>query len=317
MPDATPVTTPAPNTLSTTTAPNTPAPLALTLTDDQRVDVHTEADRLAKAEAFIANMRANSFPTDMPIDNVHKLLRSALQAAGVEVWTIHTFTQDVVVYERWDSTKIFQRTFSIAADGVSVTLGKDEVEVNIMTKIVAKPDVVVNQNAKDSIMDPTKEIKTSAELAVQGSPPAETSAKQAAEGAPTQSTEPKAQAGQIQATPITPTAPAKPLSVNEYIAQAPEEMRDMLSAGMRMHEQKKSSLVSLLVANENCDYGEAELKTMKLGDLEKLAKLAQISTNYSGQAPAIQPKSEPKAEEAFTPMSVEAFPRKKPGDKAA
>ena len=59
----------------------------------------------------------------------------------------------------------------------------------------------------------------------------------------------------------------------------------MLEDGMRTQEQRRTELITQLKASNRCDYTDDELKTMRIKDLERLAKLAAVPS-YAGQAPA-------------------------------
>lgn len=76
----------------------------------------------------------------------------------------------------------------------------------------------------------------------------------------------------------------KPLTVDEYIAKAPAEIREVLGNGLRMHRERKSSLVAKIVANERNKFSKEQLAAMSVEDLENIANFAQEVSNadYSG-----------------------------------
>lgn len=77
----------------------------------------------------------------------------------------------------------------------------------------------------------------------------------------------------------------EPISVDEFIQKAPPAMQDFLTDSVRMHEEKKMSLIKTLTANPLCVFTESELSDMVLQNLEKLQTLAD-KPDYSGQAGA-------------------------------
>lgn len=94
---------------------------------------------------------------------------------------------------------------------------------------------------------------------------------------------------------VMPSEPKK-LSMNEYIEQAPPELRGMLRHGVATYNEKQATLIAEIVANENNDFTEEYLKTKDVKELEAIAKLARNSrkadddgdhrfVDFSGQAP--------------------------------
>lgn len=71
-------------------------------------------------------------------------------------------------------------------------------------------------------------------------------------------------------------------TAEEFIADAPAEMQEVLSDGLRMQREEKTKLVTELVANKRCTFDEDELKDMKIAQLKKLAQLGN-TPSYEGQ----------------------------------
>jgi hypothetical protein len=106
--------------------------------------------------------------------------------------------------------------------------------------------------------------------------------------------------------PSAPSAP-KVLTVAEYIAQAPAEVREVLQESLRLHAEKKASLISNLKATERCDYAEDELRAMSVRDLERLVKLASVPVTY---APPSAPRTNT-ADDRWAPPPLQVFEVKK------
>ena len=68
--------------------------------------------------------------------------------------------------------------------------------------------------------------------------------------------------------------PPKPMTVNEYIANAPPEVRDMLTNVMSTHQKMRGELIQALAANESCSFTKEQLEGMDLNMLQALSKLA-------------------------------------------
>ena len=72
----------------------------------------------------------------------------------------------------------------------------------------------------------------------------------------------------------TNNADKTPVSADEYVANAPEEIREMLSDGLQAHTAERNRLTGVITANESNQFEEAELKDMSLNHLRKLASVA-------------------------------------------
>lgn len=81
------------------------------------------------------------------------------------------------------------------------------------------------------------------------------------------------------------------MTVEEYIAAAPEGIRDMLTNGMTSHAADKKRLINTITANDANLFTEKMLEAKDLAELQILAKLARNAqqddddhpANYSGQ----------------------------------
>lgn len=63
------------------------------------------------------------------------------------------------------------------------------------------------------------------------------------------------------------------LSMEEYINQAPPDMREGLRAVAAETKTRKTAAIKMLTESGRCDYTEAELQVMEVGAVEKMAKL--------------------------------------------
>ena len=122
--------------------------------------------------------------------------------------------------------------------------------------------------------------------------------------------EPVADAGGTPAG--EPVADVVPITLEKYIEDAPAEVGAVLSEGIRLQEEKRSTLIASVIANEKNVFTEDELKTMATPALEGMAKLAG-NEDYSGRgAPHTQaadpnaPPPMPKVFDIPTPNSAAA-----------
>ena len=75
----------------------------------------------------------------------------------------------------------------------------------------------------------------------------------------------------------------KPKTVQEYVKNAPDEVRDLITNGVRMHNERKSQLVKTLVSNKRNKFSQERLNSMPIDELESLIALAQVDVDFSGQ----------------------------------
>ena len=71
-----------------------------------------------------------------------------------------------------------------------------------------------------------------------------------------------------------------PQTVQEYIASAPEGMREVLNSGIRANESRRAELTSQIKANSKNKFEDSILATFDLATLENLAALA-VTDDYS------------------------------------
>lgn len=76
----------------------------------------------------------------------------------------------------------------------------------------------------------------------------------------------------------------KPQTTEDFIANAPEGMRETLSRAYQRDQSIKQEIIDELKTNKNNEFTEDRLKDMSLEELEKLAKLAKVEVDYSGRS---------------------------------
>lgn len=99
----------------------------------------------------------------------------------------------------------------------------------------------------------------------------------------------------------------QPVTVEQYIAQAPAGIRDMLNTGLMVHNAKKAEMVAKIKANKGNRFTDAQLEAKELGELQAILDLvaaaAPVQNKVPG-APAFLGLGEP----APTDNKVEALP---------
>lgn len=75
------------------------------------------------------------------------------------------------------------------------------------------------------------------------------------------------------------------VTVEQFIANAPEDIGSLLQEGLDLRNQRKTALVEGLVANEGCSFTKEELEKHDVPTLEKLVQLAKAGQpkNFAGR----------------------------------
>ena len=219
---------------------------------------------------------ANAIPEGLLDSDVRKLLNQALRMSFTpnRYAYIVGFTASVIVYEIWDNITdmyaTYQRTYSIS-ETREVTLGDEISQVNILMEIVPV-------NNTQSRLNTTKEPSTMAN----GTPITENHAI-VTDNAGTAEKEKNKEMKPNASTPSTPSTPVAPRTLEQYLADLPEEMAEVTRAGLRLHEDKKQGLITAIKACGRNKFSDAYLNNLKLEDLQAMSELANIPS-YEGTA---------------------------------
>jgi len=86
----------------------------------------------------------------------------------------------------------------------------------------------------------------------------------------------------------------KKMSANQWMAQAPPELRRLVANAQKVEAEQREQLISTIVANENCPLSAEELGSRSLEDLKAFAAMATVNSssgNYdfmgAGGAPVV------------------------------
>lgn len=230
---------------------------------------------------------ANTIAGAILFGDAATLVSSALKASGSYVYLIG-ITTDKVIYEQYNNFTgyydKFQRSYEVNADG-QVTLGDDVQQVNILTRVV-----VANSES-----DGTEATGDKERSMTDNANPGGTPAPQAnTEGGNKPRTETITNEhgtlevnfdaeGKATGFKLSPKANAKPQTVEEFIAQAPAEMQEVMKSSLKLHSDKKLATIKALKDSGRCKFSDEKLNAMSLSDLEDLAELANVPS-YAGVA---------------------------------
>jgi hypothetical protein len=86
---------------------------------------------------------------------------------------------------------------------------------------------------------------------------------------------------------------SSPLTVQDYVAQAPAPMRELLLNSLSIYEEEKSRMMNVILSAKANRFAKEELASKPLRELQAIAALceapAKLAPNYTGQAPAPVP----------------------------
>ena len=275
--------------------------------------------RLLEKFGTVLNIKDNS--DGLSDRDLRTALSSALSAEFPDEyhWVMAVF-ESSFVYETGFSDELFERSFSVDEGGV-VHLASDSQAVRPETKFVP---LVVTTNASDDDT-PTEEtqendmsIKTlvaslianeatqytkddndwllslNEEQLTKMSPP---------EPAVDEEVDPSiaiAAAAEQEVLDAAAAAAAKPVTAEDFIANAPPEIAEVLKNGLAIQAGRKSGYVKALLANGRNRFSEPELTLKSLEELENLAALANVVT-FEGAGTVLTEGLRYNADPGFTP----------------
>lgn len=73
-----------------------------------------------------------------------------------------------------------------------------------------------------------------------------------------------------------PDTKDKPPTAEEYIANAPGEIQDVLRTSLNMHKEKKAALVQQIMANAQNRFPQEQLESKEVGELENISALIPL-----------------------------------------
>lgn len=95
--------------------------------------------------------------------------------------------------------------------------------------------------------------------------------------------------------PVTEPEPLKaPETIEELLANAPEDMRMRITDALKMADEAKTELVGAILASAKDVWTEADLKGKPVSELKRLAATANVKVNFSGRAPGVNDPPEDK-----------------------
>jgi len=239
--------------------------------------------------------------------------RTAIQGALSDLedffWVMAVFEagdgKGFVVYEEFDSGKLFERTFEIASDG-QVTIGADKTEVRPVTQFVPvtsgdpgnQPSAEQRNNSQETTTMDKEKFVTDL-IANEGTQFTDddkdwlmaleeaqlTKLSPEDEADDTETPAGGAAAADADDDEVLPVAASANMSTEDYIANAPPEIQAVLNASVKTHQARKVALVDTLVGNTRCRFTKEQLNAKDVDELEQMAVLAGVESDFTGAAP--------------------------------
>jgi hypothetical protein len=80
----------------------------------------------------------------------------------------------------------------------------------------------------------------------------------------------------------------KPQTADEFIANAPKEIKEVLGTGLTLHRTQRDEVIKQLTANVRNSFTEDELKSKTLDELKKLAELANVPIDFTANGAPVK-----------------------------
>jgi len=249
-------------------------------------------------------------------DDIRIAITAAMREADMDFfWVVAVFKGNddsgTFVYESWSDYKLYAQDFNIRSDG-TVVLSGDRVQVRPETRFVpvkvetgeglttqssGNSQEVTNVDKEKLVQDLISNTQTrfteedrewlmtleSAQLEKLIPMPVQAGTEEEQE--------------QEQETPLTQNnrttagEKSKPITLSEYIANAPAEMQEVLKSGLKMHQQRKNTLIATLMGNARNKFSREYLEKQDIETLENLVALADVQPDYTGAGAVLRDQS--------------------------
>lgn len=230
---------------------------------------------------------ANTIDGSILYGDAYKLVSDSLKSTGTYIYLVG-ITSDKVIYEQYNNFTgnydKFQRSYNVDADG-KVTFSDDVQQVNILTRVVVANS---KSDGNDASGDEEKSMTDNTNPGGTPAPQANTETSKQ----PRVETVTNEQGtleinfdaeGKATGFKMTPKANAAPQTVEQFIAQAPKEMQEVMNSSLKLHNDRKQSTIKALKDSGRCKFSDEYLAAQSLEALENLAELAAVPT-YEGTA---------------------------------
>lgn len=259
-------------------------------------------------KAYEATTIANTIADGVTLRDAQASVACALkdQGYGMYCYVVAMTTSDVI-FEMYDSFagdyRMYSLAYSVDAEG-AVTFSGEPQQVTLMTKVVAVNEADGNNATGTGEADMPNENNTP--VGTTPTPQANTQKEPIKltndAGALEITFNEKGEPSGFAFTPkVNATKP--PQTTEEFIAQAPAEMQEVLKQSLKLHSDQKVATIKALKDSGRCKFSDERLNAMSLSDLSDLLELAQIPS-YQGRALPVSQAQAASTEEDFTPAPL-------------
>jgi hypothetical protein len=221
-------------------------------------------------------LSVNALPRDRFNNDIYKAIAKAVYKDYPYSYCMG-YTVDHAYYDTYveGSGYVYMRVGVDVSSDLVVKFTGDPEEVKLVTSVI-----VVNEEKEMTVAEgnkPATEV---------------TPAAPAADVAPVTTPTPTVNASETSHQPAEMPVRTAPLSVNDYIAAAPEGLREVLSESVRVHAEARTALITALKETKRCKFSDTQLAAMSVEQLRSMAELAGINdvqaaptlVDYSGRA---------------------------------
>ena len=313
--------------------PKTPNPKGpLVLDKSTRVNADDPSPAFARAKDSIQKLLANAAPSGMTVADIRQILYRALNAhddikAMGGVWEILALTAEEVVFESWDTAQVFAAKFSITESGDAdiSEIGEATVLQQVVRKVPVADDLSANSSSDipdngSATSDPPiiEGVKTMAGdktklKAAEGTPPAENvdpDASAELETGTAEAVETETVVNNAAPKEKAKVTPAKAITVESYLQEAPDEVRSVLQEGMRLQKARRAELIDTIKTNKANKLDDATLTGMDTRVLEGIASLVKPEANYTGANGGSAVSVQSGGDDTPAPMNVFSLQKK-------
>lgn len=226
---------------------------------------------------------------EMSFSDKESMLRSSLYSTKDDVWMVETF-ETYLIYEQ--EGRLYKQDYSIndgvvSFEGLPKLVEKKVTYTEVLTNANDKKvkgntmdkkqivDVLI-ENENTSWTEEHRETLMGLEIDVLTNMQADITTL--SEKASQKKDEPVDNEKGTQVVGNTEPTEKKPQTLNEYVGNAPPEIREMLVSGLSTLADRRMRLIEVIKANERNVFTDDELKDMKIDMLQSLATLAAKET---------------------------------------
>jgi hypothetical protein len=235
---------------------------------------------LLRATGVMDSVTHNALSHDEIWQKLNAIIKSS---AGDEAWVVDVYNDYFVYRVGDDSEKMYRQGYMFNDRDVEISGEPIPVERKIVYDVVSNSegDMMDKEKLIQALVDNEKSIWTADDAAFLQELPEEklqalVTRNEEKEGEAPKDPEPEPEPKKEDDLKQNAHPEKKEMTVDEYIANAPEGMRDMLEAGLRAHAQQKVGLIEVITKNERNPFTKEQLENKSLVELEGLSKLAEV-----------------------------------------